>query len=305
MEPLDRADVGRLRSHVAALEGPRHPLTDPAALARAQRYVTEALARLGLAVEERPFTFEGMRYENVVGTLPGTDPGRPRVLVGAHFDTVPGTPGADDNASGIAVLLEVARALAGATPTATLEFVGFNLEEPQGGVHYRVGSAAFARAARRRDVRYDAVLVLEMVGYTDRSPGSQVVPALLFWKRVPRQGTFLAATGDGRSRALLASFARVAARAGPELEVVTFRTPLRGWLVSQTRLSDNASFWDAGYPALMLTDTAFLRNPYYHTAGDRLETLDFGFMARVSDAVAAVAADLAGASDDPPENRSG
>jgi hypothetical protein len=134
-----------------------------------------------------------------------------------------------------------------------------------------------------------------MVGYTDARPGSQHIPALLFWKRIPRTGTFLAATGDGGSARLLREFAAAARAAVPDLPVVTFRSPLRGWLVLDTRLSDNASFWDRGYPALMLTDTAFLRNPHYHTPGDRPETLDYGFMARVTSAVAAAVRRLAGA----------
>src|SRR5581483_10491962 len=120
------------------------------------------------------------------------------------------------------------------------------------------------------------------------------VPALLFWKRVPRTGTFLAATGDGQSARLLRQFAAAARRAEPGLTVVTFRSPFRGWLVTHTRLSDNASFWDQGYPALMLTDTAFMRNPYYHTRGDRIDTLDFEFMARVTNAVVAAARELGG-----------
>ncbi len=141
---------------------------------------------------------------------------------------------------------------------------------------------------------YAGCLILEMVGYTDPRPRTQSVPALLFWKRVPDAGTFLAATGDRRSRRLLRTFRRVSARASPGLEVVSFRTPLRGWLVPQTRLSDNASFWDRRYPALMLTDTAFLRNPHYHAPTDVAATLDFGFMARVATAAAATARRLAG-----------
>ncbi|MGH7699997.1 MAG: M20/M25/M40 family metallo-hydrolase, partial [Gemmatimonadales bacterium] len=245
-------------------------------------------------VERRPFRFAGAEYRNVVATRTGGDAERPRVLIGAHYDTVPDTPGADDNASGVAALLEAARLLAPAALDATVELVGFTLEEPQG-VRYRVGSDAYARDARRRGTRYAGALILEMVGYTDPRPGAQHVPALLFWKRVPRTGTFLAATGDGRSSRLLRVFARAAAGAVLDLPVVTFRSPLKGWLVFDTRRSDNASFWDQGYPALMLTDTANLRNPFYHTAGDRLETLDFGFMARVTDAVVAAVRCLAGA----------
>ena len=289
------ADPDRLRIHVAALTGPRHPRTAPGALHDAEDYIARALAALGLAVERPSFGFGGAEYRNVVATMTGLDPAAPRVLVGAHFDTVPGTPGADDNASGVAALLEVARLVVGNRLKATVEFVGFNLEEPQG-VRYRVGSHAYARAARRRGARYSGALILEMVGYTDPRPGSQRVPALLFWKRVPRTGTFLAAIGDGASGHLLRDFAFTARAAVPELSVVTFRSPWRGWLVPQTRLSDNASFWDSGYPALMITDTAFLRNPYYHTLGDRAQTLDFPFMARVTSVVASTVVGLGGES---------
>ncbi len=290
---LSHADLARIRVDLLALEGPRHPRQSPQALARAAEYVLSQLAAAGLAVERRPFRFRGAEYANVVGSLPGRDGESARVLVGAHYDTVAGTPGADDNASGVAALLEAARLLTADRPRATLEFVGFALEEPQG-LTYAVGSRAFARDARRRGVRYAAALVLEMVGYTDTRSGSQAVPPLLFWKRVPRTGTFLAATGDGQSARLLRAFARAAREAVPELPLVTFRSPCRGWLVPATRLSDNCSFWDAGYPALMLTDTAFLRNPHYHMDTDRVETLDLEFLGRVTDAVVAAVRSLAG-----------
>lgn len=285
-------DVQRLRAHVRALEGERHPRDSPAALAAAAEYLVRELEVYGLDVERWPFEFGGRRYENIVGSKWGRMPELPRVLVGAHFDSVRGSPGADDNASGVAALLEVARVLAPLELDATVELVGFNLEERQL-YTYRVGSRRFAAAARGRGVRYAGVLVLEMVGYTDPLPGSQHVPFVLFWKRVPRTGTFLAATGDPRSRRLLQRFAEVAARASPELQVVTFCTPLRGWLVPDTRLSDNASFWAEGYPSLMLTDTAYLRNPHYHRATDRFETLDFEFLRQVTEAVAAAVAALA------------
>lgn len=285
-------DVQRLQAHVRALEGERHPRSSPAALAAAAEYMARELEAYGLDVERRPFEFGGRRYENIVGSKWGRRPELARVLVGAHFDSVRGSPGADDNASGVAALLEVARVLAPLELDATVELVGFNLEEQQL-YTYRVGSRRFAAEARARGVRYAGALVLEMVGYTDPLPGSQHVPFVLFWKRVPRTGTFLAATGDRRSRRLLRRFAEVAARAAPELQVVTFRTPLRGWLVPDTRLSDNASFWDEGYPSLMLTDTAYLRNPHYHQSTDRFETLDFEFLRQVTEAVAAAAAALA------------
>jgi Zn-dependent M28 family amino/carboxypeptidase len=287
-----RADPARLRAHVTALAGERHPQSSPRALAAAGEYVADQLSCLGLRVERHAFSFRGRQYHNVAGTGAATAPERSRILVGAHFDTVPGTPGADDNASGVAAMLETARLLAAVELDAVVEFVGFNLEEAQG-LTYRVGSRAYAADARRRGVKYGGVFVLEMVGYTDATPGSQRVPALLFWKCVPKTGTFLAATGHRRSATLLRRFVDAARDAAPDLPVVTFRTPFKGWLVPDTRLSDNASFWDAGYPALMLTDTAFLRNPNYHRSTDGVETLDFRFMANVADAVAAAVAQLA------------
>ena len=138
-------------------------------------------------------------------------------------------------------------------------------------------------------------LILEMVGYTDSTPGSQVVPPFLGIE-VPRTGDFLAAVGDTRSRALLQGFLAGAKATVPDLPVVAYRTRLRGWLLPLTRLSDNASFWDARYPALMLTDTAFLRNPHYHLWSDRSETLDFEFMARVVEATAGAVLRLAATS---------
>jgi Zn-dependent M28 family amino/carboxypeptidase len=189
-------------------------------------------------------------------------------------------------------MLEAARLLAGGRFEATVEFVGFTLEEPQG-LDYGVGSRAFARDARRRGVRYTGALILEMVGYTDPRP-VQGIPLALRWKRLPRSGNFLAAAADWKSGGLLRDFARGARDAVPDLELVTVQVPFRGWLVPQTRLSDNRSFWDAGYPALMLTDTAFLRNPHYHEPTDRMETLDFEYMARVTDAVVAAVRRIAG-----------
>lgn len=278
-----------------ALEGVRHPRTAPGEHRRAEDYVAARLDELGWEVDRPPFEHRGRTHRNVRGLRRGDEPERPRVLLGAHFDTVPGSPGADDNASGVAALLEAARLLAGVTTPATVELVAFDLEEPQGGLRrHRIGSARYAERARRAGREYAGCLVFEMVGYTDPRPGSQAAPWLLFWKDVPDTGTFLAAVGDWSSRRLVDAFRDAAARASPELEVVTHRAPLRGWMLPVTRLSDHSRFWDHGWPALMLTDTAFLRNPHYHRAGDLADTLDFGFAARAVDAAVATAVRRAG-----------
>lgn len=288
-----RADPDRLVRHVRALEGERHPDASPAALERALAYVGDNLAAEGWSVRREPFRFRGRDFANVVGERAGSDPAAPRVLVGAHVDTVRGTPGADDNASGVAGLLECARLLVGSRLRATVELVGFNLEERQGWT-YRVGSRRWTAGARRRGVRYRGALVLEMIGFRSGSEGSQSIPAPIRWMDLPRTGDFLAAVGDTRSGPLLRAFGESAAAAAPELPIVPLHSPLRGWLIWATRRSDNASFWSAGFPALMLTDTANLRNPHYHRATDRSATLDFEFTARVVDAVAECVRRLAG-----------
>src|SRR5256714_3575575 len=282
----------RLRRHVLALEGVRHPFAAPQRHRAARDYVAHELATLGLDVELAPFQFRRRTYHNVVGVAPGRDPRRPRLVVGAHFDSTARTPGADDNASGVAALLECARLVAGRRPSAGVEFVGLDLEEPQTITgRYRVGSHAFAHARRARDDELAGALILEMVGYRDATPGAQTVPPLLGID-VPRTGDFLAAVGDGRSQQLLERFVAGARVAAPELPLVSYRTRLRGWLLPLTRLSDNASFWDARYPALMLTDTAFLRNPHYHRRSDTSATLDYEFMALVTEATAGAVAGL-------------
>jgi Zn-dependent M28 family amino/carboxypeptidase len=285
--------VERLREHVTRLEGVRHPCAAPERHRAARAYVAAERAALGLVVDLVPFSFRRRTYHNVVGVVPGRDPGRPRLLVGAHFDSTAHTPGADDNASGVAALLECARLVAARAPGAGVEFVGLDLEELQTLTgRYRVGSRALARAKRARAEPLAGALILEMVGYRDPTPGAQTVPPLL-GIAVPRTGDFLAAVGDGRSRELLTGFVAAARAAVPELSVIAYRTRLRGWLQPLTRLSDNASFWDARYPSLMLTDTAFLRNPHYHQASDTSATLDYGFMAMVTAATAGAVVRLA------------
>ena len=286
----------RLRRHVAALEGVRHPTAAPERHRAARDYIASELSTLGLSVDLAPFSFRGRTYHNVVGAVTGSDARRPSLLIGAHFDSTAETPGADDNASGVAALLECARAIASREPRARVEFVGFDLEELQTVTgRYRVGSHALARQKRARREALAGALILEMVGYRDSRPGTQIVPPFVGID-VPRTGDFLAAVGDTRSRDLLEGFVSAARAAAPDLPIVPYATRLRGWLLPLTRLSDNASFWDARYPSLMLTDTAFLRNPHYHRVTDTSATLDYAFMAAVTEATAGALARLADAS---------
>ncbi len=289
------ADVRRerLEEHVRTLAGERHPRRSPQAHRRARLYIEERFREAGLDPLRESFSFRKGRHDNVVARKEGVDGRRPRVLIGAHYDTVPGSPGADDNGSGLALLLEAARVLAQESLRATVEFVAFDLEEFQGWT-YRVGSRRYVAQQKDRGVEYAGAFVLEMVGYTDPSPGSQRIPAVLRWMGFPDTGDFLAAIGDGKSASLLSHYREAQESAAPDLPLVTFRSPLRGWLVWNTRRSDNASFWSGGIPALMLTDTAFLRNPNYHKATDTPDTLDFHFLEQVTRATVEAVRRLAG-----------
>jgi len=292
----------RLLADVERLAVPRHPGTSPDALRAAEDHVAGELGAAGLRVERQLFTWGAREFHNVLGTLDGTDPARPWVVVGAHFDSVARSPGADDNASGVAALLEAARLLAPARPAATVQFVGFNLEEIQnpfgalrlgGEVHaigsFRIGSRAYAHWLRARGQAIAGALVLEMLGFT--GPRQRVPAAVRLLAKVPKVGDFLAAVGDAGSRHLLAAFERAASGVIP---VVPLTVPLRGWVAPDVRRSDNARFWDAGYPALLLTDTAELRNPHYHRRSDTPETLDYGFLAAATEAVVRTVREMAG-----------
>jgi Zn-dependent M28 family amino/carboxypeptidase len=258
---------------------------------RAREYVRAELERWGWETRLQPFRFAGAEHENVLALLPGVNPARPRLVIGAHLDTIRGTPGADDNASGVAGVLEASRVLAASPPEQPVELAVWDLEE-RTGITYRIGSRRHVAAARRQNVCFAGALVLEMIGYRTSVPGSQRVPLPIRWMDLPRTGDFLAVIGDLQSRRLLLDFLEAAGRAAPRLKLVHLTIPLRGWSVWATRRSDNASFWSNGFPALMLTDTADLRNPHYHRATDTSRTLDYAFMAEVVDAAVETARGL-------------
>jgi len=267
----------------------RHPDSAPDALRAAEDFIALELGAAGQRVERQLFTSNGREFHNVIGTVDGTDAARPLVVVGAHFDSAPHTPGADDNASAVAAMLEVARLLRGLRPAASIEFVGYNLEELQHGLGSRLGSRHHARQLRTAWRRVAGALVLEMVGFT--GPQRYIPYTVRLVKRIPKDGTFVAAVGDGRSRALLKAFRRGAEGVVP---LVDLAVPFKGWALPYSRMSDNARYWDEGIPSLMVTDTAFLRNPHYHRATDTPDTLDYGFMGKVVTAVARTVAELAG-----------
>lgn len=285
---ISQVSTERLKEYVKRIEGLRHGWENYAELEKRAAFIEQTFRSFGLAVENQEFLFHERTYRNVIARIGGAERDKGRILLGAHYDAAWGSPGADDNASGVATLLEVAAIVSGQSLKKTVEFVAFTLEEPQPQtIHFLIGSDTFAREARKKGVRYDAVLILESVGYTDDSEGSQIVP-LFVRIRVPKKGNFLGVIANGRSKNIMNAFCEISREHAPELLVVSYKAPLSGRFIPETRFSDHASFWNEGYPALMLTDTAMFRNPHYHTHHDRSETLDFTFLTNVTKAVLSV-----------------
>ncbi len=282
--PLEQA----LRRHVHALAveiGPRAPFLGNS-LERAAAYIEETLRGFGLRIERQRFAFEGIEVANLLAWTPGVAPGGRYWLVGAHYDSVATSPGADDNASAVAVLLELAGRFA--ESRIPICFAAFTLEEPPVHMTLRQGSRVFVRALGRDRHRVRGAVILEMVGYT--AP-RQRYPLLLGWLGYPQRGDFIGIIADMRSR----RFARrilEAFRSNPDLPAEWLVVPFRGWLLPDVRLSDHAPFWDAGIPAVMVTDTAFYRNPHYHQPSDTIDTLDFGFMARLVESLSIALTEL-------------
>ena len=282
----------RLLAHLRALIAERHPLSSPAALQQAEDYLAEQFRLLGLAVSMHAFEALGGTYRNVIGTHSASPPSpaaEPPLVVAAHYDTVEGSPGADDNASALAVMLEAARGLRDIPLSREVRFIAFCLEEED-----LLGSLAYVSSLKRAHHAIAGAIVLECVGYACAAEGSQRKPPGVPIA-VPSAGDFLAIVGNTASAGLAAAVEGAARERVPELKTVTLTVPGNGELLPDTRRSDHAAFWHYGYPAVMLTDTANFRNPHYHRSTDRLDTLDLEFMEKVATAVVATTVSLAGA----------
>ena len=282
------ADRHRLKEDLNRLVGERHPHSSPIRLQEAEVYLHRQLSETGLTVTKQPFQALGSTYHNVIGTaLPYTGPfqSAPPLIVAAHFDTVQGSPGADDNASALAVMLAVARQVRALKLTRPVRFIGFNLEEEN-----LLGSSAYTAILRKnREAIYGAI-VLECVGYASHHNNSQKIPPGVPIA-VPTTGNFLAVIGNERSQTLTSS---VVQAMKPHLPIVPLVVPGNGEKLPDTRRSDHTSFWEQGFPAVMLTDTANFRNPHYHRPTDTLDTLNLDFIASVADGVIAAVIALAG-----------
>jgi len=287
--PEDHADAvipvsaSALEDHVRKLAeeiGERH-VGRPHSLAAARDYISRRCQAEGYAVEVQAYEAQGILCANLSITLPGVRWPDQIVLVGAHYDTVPGSPGADDNASGVAGLLELGRCLAGCRPARTIRLVAFVNEESPFFFWDKMGSAVYARAARQRGEDIRAMFSLEMLGCYQDEPRSQRYPPFLGRGR-PDRGNFIAFVANIRSRRLL-KHALAAFKTCADFPVEG--TATFSW-VPGVAWSDHLNFWRQGYSALMITDTAFFRYPHYHSPRDTSEKLDYHRMAAVVEGLA-------------------
>ncbi len=289
-------------THLRALLVERHPFTSPASLRRAEDYLTEQFTHLGLEVSTHSFKALGGTHRNVIATLPPFQASAsplPPLIIAAHYDTVEGSPGADDNASALAVMLEVARNLRRVPLTRSVRFIAFCLEEEN-----LLGSLAYASSLQAAHEEICGAIVMECVGYARTEEGSQQKPTGVP-VAVPTVGDFLGVVGNVVSAPLVRAVEAAANLAVPELKTVSLLVPGNGELLPDTRRSDHAAFWHYGYPAVMLTDTANFRNPHYHQPTDTLDTLNLAFMEQVARAVAAAALALCSTTQSTAERRTG
>ncbi|ARV59361.1 peptidase M28 [Nostocales cyanobacterium HT-58-2] len=266
----------RLENHLTSITRDRDPYLATAGHFFVQEYIRQQLAQWG-SVEIHTFRVGSKTCQNLILNLPsqaGLEKGDlPPILIGAHYDAVPGTPGADDNATGVAVLLELARMFAAQPTKHPLRLVAFDMEE-----YGLLGSTDYAAKLKQEQQPLRLMISLEMLGYCDPSPGSQNYPPPLE-RFYPNRGDFIALIGNWRTIRDLICISRSIRTVGVPSQWLP--VPNRGLIVRQTRQSDHAPFWDAGYPAMMVTDTAFMRNPNYHKPSDTIETLDLDFLTGV------------------------
>jgi hypothetical protein len=278
--------VERLEAHLRVLTetiGERS-VRFPENLNKTATYIQSFYDDIGIAVHRAPYDYADFKVDNVVAEIStGPHPSR-RYLLGAHYDSVSGTVGADDNASAIAVQLEAARGLNALLSKDNLDlavtFVSFALEEPPAyGTRY-MGSRVYAKRARQEQEKIDGMICLEMVGYACYEPGCQHYPFPLGFFGYPKEGNYIGIVSNFKSgeftQALFEAFQK-----NPELPVIKSKIPFNGRILPAVRLSDHASFWDQGFKAVMITDTAFFRNPHYHLPSDTREKLDYRFMAEL------------------------
>ena len=266
-----RADVQKLAGEIGERNMWHYPQLNAAV-----DFIEDSFSRAGLRPRRDTYEIRGQACHNIEAELPGsqgTAVSKPPsiILVGAHYDSVFGSPGANDNGSGVAAVLALARRFANAKPEHSLRFVAFVNEEPPYFLSDEMGSLFYARRCKERGDKIDAMISLETIGYFSDAPGSQTYPSPGLGIFYPKVGNFIGFVSNVHSRALLrrvVGLFRKHAKIPSEGAALPAFIPGVSW-------SDQRSFWQHGYPAIMVTDTAPFRYPYYHSSNDTPDKLDY------------------------------
>jgi hypothetical protein len=276
-----RVSPQQLQKHVEFLcnQVPPRNSDNPEVLKRAAKYIASAFEKSGGRVERQVFRAGNMTYENVVASFGPKDGAA--LIVGAHYDVFGNLPGADDNASGVAALLELGRLLGRVSPAQRVDLVAFSLEEPPFFGSGRMGSAVHARSLGESRRPIKGMIAIEMVGYfsSEQNWNNWLLSTIY-----PRRGNFLMIVGRWQDREL-SRYVKKSFRGASPLPIRTFIGPSRFTVDA----SDHLSYWNNDYSAVMVTDTAYIRNHNYHTARDTSDTLDYGKMALVVDGLYGIA----------------
>jgi len=275
--PLDTSFTSiELRGHVQKLSEEFKPrsFSHPDNLNRTADYIATLFRTYGAAVEEQPFKVDSIQYKNIVAEFGPED--APLIVIGAHYDAAGLHPGADDNASGVAGLLQLGRLLSMEELTSRVVLVAFTLEEPPFFATEEMGSAVFARSLAKKEEAVQLMISLEMIGYFSDESGSQSFPFKFMELFYPTTGNFIAIVDtvfSTRAAAIKAKMNQVIS-----VPVYSINAPS---FVPGIDYSDHRNFWHYGYPAVMVTDTAYYRNYTYHTPEDTADRLDYDRMAEV------------------------
>jgi len=261
----------RLLAHLHELARPRHAQWDPLGLMSVRAFIHEQLAALS-PVEEHRFQVGREAGTNLILRLPGQNPALEPLLIGAHYDGPLHSIGADDNATGVAALLELARRWSATPPRRPVWLVAFDQEE-----WGMLGSKALATELRQGGQQLRLMVSLEMLGFTS---ATQDYPLPAMRRIYGEVGDFIAVVGNAGAALTLPKLAR---GLGAHVRTKVLPVPHGGRAIPDVRLSDHSPFWDAGYDAVMVTDTSFLRNPHYHQMSDTIDTLDLPFLAAVTE----------------------
>jgi hypothetical protein len=269
----------QIKAHITSLAddiGPRNVYM-PEKLDAAAEYIRVFWEKAGYEVDEQTFTVQNVPCRNLVVEITGQSKPDEIVVVGAHYDTISWSPGANDNGSAVAALLELSRLFSSETTGRTVRFVAFTNEEPPFFKTGSMGSLVYAKACQKRQENIVAMVCLETIGYYRDEPKTQKypVPFSFFY---PDTGNFVAVVGNLSSKPLVKSFTRHFMEESdfPVECVATFG------FITGIDWSDQWSFWQCGYPAIMITDTALFRYPYYHTSEDTSDKVDYQNLARLT-----------------------